>query len=196
MPAETDTRACFFCQRDYPETGLLVEPAFDVYICQDCSAHCQAKLDRGEGLRTKDAVCTFCRQPPTFERPLIEASNHLAFICLECAKICQDVFKHELRRRADQIPFASQAWKRSEPNERGRMIDDLFRRYDFNDWTRADVEELLGPPDHDPSRLAADWHTAYNLGQGRDGPSSHFLVFRFDDQEQVSAYQTTVTDRV
>ena len=87
------------------ESGPLVQSASDVYICRDCASRSQAMLEQAEGLRTKDAVCSFCKQPPSEARALVEASNHSAFICLDCAKLFQSTIDQQ-RERRPKIQFS------------------------------------------------------------------------------------------
>lgn len=52
-------------------------------------------------------------------------------------------------------PFSTEAWRAPDSREgewspRRAMVEDLLRRHPLVGMQRADVEALLGPPDHEP----------------------------------------------
>ncbi|MFN0199345.1 MAG: hypothetical protein ACKVT0_21555 [Planctomycetaceae bacterium] len=101
-----------------------------------------------------------------------------------------------------QIPFESSAWQRAEPIERYRtvrsqMIEDLLRQYDFEGWTREQVETLLGKPaSGDPAKMGfEEWDAVYILGHERNGDFSlddEALGFKFDSTGRVARYGLSI----
>lgn len=97
-----------------------------------------------------------------------------------------------------QSTFESTAWRLAEPikghrTARSRMVDDLLERYRFQGWTKAEVIDLLGPPDwHPPSMRSVDM--VYRLGFRPDAWAldDEYLYFRFDGQARVAEYGVTV----
>lgn len=97
----------------------------------------------------------------------------------------------------DSIPFKEAEWKAptsSKPSDMTRlaMLDDLFARYDFKGWTRAQVESLLGPPDdvdvdNDWLEAPDDWDMLYNTGMVIG--DLYWLVFDLDEQDKVISYR-------
>jgi len=92
--------------------------------------------------------------------------------------------------------FNSAAWKaQSIDDVRGmwptrlRMIDDLLDRNLRRGALRAEVENLLGPPDETP--YFRDWDLVYQLGpeRGLIRLDSEWLVFRLDKGGRVSDYR-------
>ena len=101
------------------------------------------------------------------------------------------------------LPFDAEAWRRGEPIEgyrtvRSQMVDDLISSRRLAGLTRAEVEQLLGPPLHDVASAGVDsrrWHMAYRLGLERHGYFSlddEFLAIRLDETEKVVEYSTVV----
>jgi hypothetical protein len=101
-------------------------------------------------------------------------------------------------------PFEAEAWKRADPIEplqrnrtvRSQMIDDLLRRKLLDGLSRAEVEQLLGPPLEDLSGFKSHfrrYHLAYRLGLQRDGGALAFyyeyLAIRLDEQGRVTEYR-------
>ena len=99
------------------------------------------------------------------------------------------------------ISFEPFAWRRADDignhrTVRSQMVGDLLGKHDFQGWSRNTLTELLGEPDWDPKTSGfADWDIAYHLGLERGGSLSlddECLVFRFDGNDRVIAYRTTV----
>ena len=97
----------------------------------------------------------------------------------------------------DSIPFNEAKWKApdsSKPYDLTRlaMLDDLLARYNFNGWSRTQVEALLGSPDNvdvDNDWLEApdDWDMLYNTGMVIG--DAYWLVFDLDEQDKVISYR-------
>jgi hypothetical protein len=91
--------------------------------------------------------------------------------------------------------FDSAAWKARSMDEgvmwptRLRMADDLFGRILRNGVLRAQVEELLGPPDR--TSYFQSWDLVYQLGpeRGLIRIDSEWLVFKLDPGGRVGEYR-------
>jgi hypothetical protein len=91
--------------------------------------------------------------------------------------------------------FDSAAWKARSIDQgvmwptRLRMVDDLVDRNLRNGVARAQVEELLGPPDK--TSYFRSWDLVYQLGpeRGLFRIDSEWLVFRLDPGRRVVEYR-------
>jgi hypothetical protein len=91
--------------------------------------------------------------------------------------------------------FDSAAWKARSIDEgvmwptRLRMVDDLLEGNLRNGLARAQVEELLGPPDK--TSYFRSWDLVYQLGpeRGLFRIDSEWLVFRLDPGRTVVEYR-------
>jgi hypothetical protein len=80
------------------------------------------------------------------------------------------VFGDDIREYLSRIPFNSTAWKNADMADsknpvRLRMVDDLLKRHRLVGRTRAEVEQLLGPPTE--TGKFGDYDYAYWLGPER-----------------------------
>jgi hypothetical protein len=113
-----------------------------------------------------------------------------------CAAVTGFVLlKHRVDAYLHATKFDSAAWKARSMEEgvmwptRLRMVDDLFDRNLREGVLRAQVEDLLGPPDN--TSYFHDWDLVYQLGpeRGLIRIDSEWLVFRLDPGGRVVEYR-------
>ncbi len=98
--------------------------------------------------------------------------------------------------KSKRLPFEQNAWKANPDSTemdpiRLRMVDDLLAHHNFIGMSRAEIDDLLGPPA--PTDKFRDWDLVYWLGPERGSLriDSEWLVFKFDKENKVSAYRLT-----
>lgn len=85
----------------------------------------------------------------------------------------------------EQKDFNATEWKNwteseAKPNERWLMCEDLLRKYDFNDYSREKVINLLGHPNSDEND-----EYRYYLGTASRGINTGTLIIRFKNNSVV-----------
>ena len=104
-------------------------------------------------------------------------------------------FVSQFSKRDERIPFDLAGWNAPLSDSRGfftgtrlKMVDDLFRSYDFHEWSAKGVQKLLGAPFVE--RYEGEKHfLEYGL---RDG--LNLLVFELDSQDKVVSYHVYKDD--
>ena len=98
------------------------------------------------------------------------------------------VFLSQFGKSDEQIPFEAEGWHAPISDRSGftgtrlKMVDDLLARYDFHDWSRQDLQDLLGDPYLE--RIEEQKHILkYDL---RDG--LNLLIFEIDSRHKVVDY--------
>jgi hypothetical protein len=97
------------------------------------------------------------------------------------------------RQIGDDVAFAAPVWREAteQSNVRLTMLRDLVGRVGVIGRSRAELEEMLGPPTYE---RWSDYysHPGYALGFGRldwfDGPCTTPLVLVYDDQNSCIGY--------
>jgi hypothetical protein len=85
----------------------------------------------------------------------------------------------------EQKDFNSIQWKNwteseSKPNDRWLMCDDLLKKYDFKNYTKGKVINLLGSP---TTKIKDEFH--YYLGTASRGINTGTLIIRFENDSVV-----------
>jgi hypothetical protein len=101
-------------------------------------------------------------------------------------------FGDDIREYFGRVPFESAAWRDGEridfeDSVRLRMVDDLLRRHHLVGMSKAEIDELLGPPTETGGFAGYDY--AYLLGPERAffRTDSEWLVIKFDQGRVVEA---------
>ena len=93
--------------------------------------------------------------------------------CVAIRVIGQNLF-----RRYEPIEFSKEEWA-TNPDDRGRMTDDLLEKYDFTTMTKDDVIELLGEENIHISEDTLVYETGGGFFQDER------LVFIFDESGNI-----------
>lgn len=121
----------------------------------------------------------------------------LAIICLYYAcgfsMGAASILSARIDRRLNRIPFDEDLWKaeaeipkHERTPTREYMIDDLLGQYDFTEWHRNEVVELLGEPD----RVHRNRHMVYYML----GRYSNYFCLKFDANDLVTEYAVVQDD--